>query len=75
VSWRDGVPPELGNRSEQLLTVADRNDAELPQIPCGESRQDCGIDVIAGKCLGVFAKTERPQPLCNFDHRPAPEQK
>ena len=28
-----GVPPELGNRGEQLLAMADRDDAELPQIP------------------------------------------
>ena len=70
-----GVPPELCDRGEQLLAVADRDDAELPQIPCGERRQDRGIDVIAGKRLGVFAKTERTQPPCNVCHRPAPEQK
>ena len=28
-----GIPSELGNRGEQLLAVADRDDAELPQIP------------------------------------------
>ena len=74
VTGLDGVPLELGDRGEQLLAVADRDDAELPQIPVGERRQDRGIDVIAGKRLCVFVKTERTQPRCNFDHRPAPEQ-
>ena len=69
------VASELCDGSKQLLAVADRDDAEPPQIPCRERRQDRGIDVMAGKRLGVFAKAERTQPPCNVCHRPAPEQK
>ena len=59
---------QLGDGGEQLLAVADREDAELLEVPRAEGREHGLIDVVVRERVGVFTQSDGAQPSANVHH-------
>jgi hypothetical protein len=59
------------DRFEELATIADRGDADLPEILPGQLGQDLGVDAVIAKRRFVFLQPQTAKPRRNV-HRALP---
>jgi hypothetical protein len=68
--------PELGDRVEQAAAVADRRNAQLPQIFRRQPAQDLPVDIVGAEREQILVRPETAQPFrnvhCNSRGRMSP---
>ena len=59
---------EIGDRTQQLSAMAQRRNADLFEVLIGQVWQDCEIDMVLSKALGVLGQAEFFEPVRNLLH-------